>query len=190
MGSLVRLVAIVSSGLVLLGFACFATDELSHGSKNQQNALGAELDGAPDPAPVAPSPDQEATRERVNGKFREVVDGRERRPARPVRRPGRAPSNRWVTHGVPTILALLLYGLLPRDAREHAAEEPRARRRLANRRVLAIRYGASRRNFPCRGCCGKASQAPSPAASQATGTGEPIGWQPCRPGRIADLRAA
>ena len=44
MGSFVRVVAIVCSGLVLLGFAYFATDEMSRGSQNQQNALGAELD--------------------------------------------------------------------------------------------------------------------------------------------------
>jgi len=41
MGSLIRLIAIVSSGLILLGFAYFATDDLSRGSQNQQNALGA-----------------------------------------------------------------------------------------------------------------------------------------------------
>ena len=41
MGSLVRLFAIVGSGLILLGFAYFATDEMSRGSQNQQNALRA-----------------------------------------------------------------------------------------------------------------------------------------------------
>ena len=37
MGSFVRLVAILTSGIVLLGFAFFAVDEMDRGSKTQQN---------------------------------------------------------------------------------------------------------------------------------------------------------
>ena len=129
MGSLVRLVAILSSGLVLLGFAYFATDELSRGSQNQQNALGAELDGGPDPAPVAPSPDEEAARERVNGTFREAVEDANDVLLGPFATLVDGSDNRWVTHGVPTILALILYGfclgmlarMLPKS-REHGAD--------------------------------------------------------------------
>ena len=129
MGSLVRLVAIVCSGLVLLGFAYFATDEMSRGSQNQQNALGAELDGAPDPAPVAPSPDEEAARERVNGTVREAVEDANDVLLRPFAGLVGGSDNRWVTHGVPAILALLLYGfclgmlanMLPKS-REHGAD--------------------------------------------------------------------
>ena len=110
MGSLVRLVAIVCSGLVLLGFAYFATDEMSRGSQNQQNALGAELDGAPDPAPVAPSPDEEAARERVNGTIREAVEDANDVLLGPFVTLVDGSDNRWVTHGVPAILALILYG--------------------------------------------------------------------------------
>ena len=139
MGSLVRVVAIVSSGLVLLGFAYFATDELSRGSQNQQNALGAELDGAPDPAPVAPSPDEEAARERVNGTFREAVEDANDVLLGPFATLVEGSDNRWVTHGVPTILGLLLYGFCLGMLARHASQEPRARRRLANSRVLVIR---------------------------------------------------
>jgi hypothetical protein len=129
MGSLVRLIAIACSGLVLLGFAYFATDEMSRGSQNQQNALGAELDGAPDPAPVAPSPDEEAARERVNGKFREAVEDANDVLIGPFANLVDGADNRWVTHGVPAVLGLLLYGfclgmlanMLPK-AREHGAD--------------------------------------------------------------------
>jgi hypothetical protein len=110
MGSLIRLIAIACSGLVLLGFAYFATDEMSRGSQNQQNALGAELDGTPDPAPVAPSPDQEADRERVNGKFREGVADANDVLLGPFADLVSGSDSRWVTHGVPAILGLLLYG--------------------------------------------------------------------------------
>jgi hypothetical protein len=65
MGSFVRLVAIVTSVIVLLGFAFFATDELDRGSQNQQNKLDREVTGSlVDPAPIAPTADQEAERER------------------------------------------------------------------------------------------------------------------------------
>jgi hypothetical protein len=129
MGSLVRLVAIVCSGLVLLGFAYFATDEMSRGSQTQQNALGAELGGEPDPTPVAPSPDEEAARERVNGKFREAVDDANDVLIGPFTNLVDGSGSRWVTHGVPALLGLLLYGfclgmlanMLPKS-REHGAD--------------------------------------------------------------------
>ncbi|MEA2462052.1 MAG: hypothetical protein QOH90_2229 [Actinomycetota bacterium] len=110
MGSFVRLLAIVSSGIVLLGFGFFATDELSRGSQNQQNKLDKEVTGAlVDPAPIAPTPDQEAVRERTNGTFRELVDDANDVLLGPFS--GLINSKeRWVTHGVPALLALLLYG--------------------------------------------------------------------------------
>jgi hypothetical protein len=129
MGSFIRLVAIVASGIVMLGFAYFATDELARGSQNQQNLLDKELKGAEyDPAPIAPTPDQEAERQRVNGSFREVVDDANDVLLGPFT--GIVDSeDRWVTHGLPALLALLLYGLclgtlanmLPKE-REHGAD--------------------------------------------------------------------
>ena len=128
MGSLVHLIAVVSSALVLLGFAFFAVDELDRGSQNQQNALESELKGVADPAPVAPSSDQESAREQANGLIREFVDDANDVLLGPFS--GLVDSkDRWVTHGVPAILALLLYGLglgmlanmLPKE-REHAAD--------------------------------------------------------------------
>jgi hypothetical protein len=126
MGTLVRIVAIMCSGLVLLGFAYFATDEMSRGSQNQQNALGAELAGTVDPPPVAPSPDQEAERERINGTFREAVEDANDVLIGPFAGLVEGAHNRWVSHGVPALLGLLLYGfclgmlarMLPK-AREH-----------------------------------------------------------------------
>jgi len=129
MGSLVRLVAILCSGIVLLGFAFFATDELDRGSQTQQAKLDSELRGAlDDPAPIAPTPDQEAARERVNGTAREWVDDANDVLLGPFT--GIVDStDRWVTHGVPAVLALLLYGLclgmlanmLPKQ-REHVGD--------------------------------------------------------------------
>ena len=129
MGSLVRLVAILCSGLVILGFAYFATDELDRGSKTQQGKLDRELSGeVGDPTPIAPSPAQEAAREKVNGSFREAVDDANDVLLGPFTKLIGS-NDRWVGHGVPAVLALLLYGLglgtlanmLPKR-REHAAD--------------------------------------------------------------------
>jgi hypothetical protein len=129
MGSLVRLVAIVSSTLILFGFAYFATDEMSRGSQNQQNALDSELSGAEDPPPVAPSPDQEADRERVNGPFREAIEDSNDVLLGPFAGLVESAETRWVGHGVPALLGLLLYGfclgmlanMLPKS-RDHGAD--------------------------------------------------------------------
>jgi hypothetical protein len=129
MGSLVRLLAIFCSGLVILGFAYFAIDELDRGSKTQQGKLDRELSGeVGDPTPIAPSPVQEAEREKLNGGFREAVDDANDVLLGPFT--NLIDSNdRWVGHGVPAVLALLLYGLglgtlanmLPKQ-REHSAD--------------------------------------------------------------------
>ena len=130
MGSFVRLVAFVASGLVLFGFAYFATDEMSRGSQNQQNQLDAELFYvAEDPAPVAPSPAQEAQRERANGPVREFIDDANDILLGPFTALVEGSNDRWVRHGIPAVMALLLYGLglgmlanmLPK-AREHGAD--------------------------------------------------------------------
>jgi hypothetical protein len=128
MGSLIRLVAMVMSGFVLVGFAFFAVDELDRGSKTQQQALANELDGsASDVIPIAPTPADEAAREAAHGALREVVD---------VNDVLLGPFTNlvdskdvWVARGVPTLLALLLYGgglgflanMLPKH-RSHGAD--------------------------------------------------------------------
>jgi hypothetical protein len=129
MGSVIRLVAIVTSGLVLLGFAYFAADEMDRGSKTQQSALAGELDGT-DAAliPIAPAPQLEAQRELQHGGFREFVDDAGDLLLAPFSELVDS-TDPWVSRGVPTLLALLLYGLglgmlanmLPRQ-RAHGAD--------------------------------------------------------------------
>lgn len=129
MGSFIRLVAILCSALVLLAFAFFATDEMGRGSKNQQNALSAELTSTKELPPVAPSPEQEALRERTNGKFREAIEDANDVLVGPFAGVVESSDNTWVKHGVPALLGLLLYGLclgmlanmLPKH-REHGAD--------------------------------------------------------------------
>jgi hypothetical protein len=111
MGSIIRAAAIVISGFVLVGFAFFAVDELDRGSKTQQRALANELEGGSDDLATVPSDaGDEAAREAAHSGPREMLDD--------VNDVLLAPfvdmvesQDAWVARGVPTILALLLYGL-------------------------------------------------------------------------------
>jgi hypothetical protein len=123
MGSFIRLTAIVISIIVLLGFAFFAVDEMDKGSKTQQQALAEELGtSASDIAPIAPTPQEEKAREAQNSGFREVIDDANDVLLGPFVDLIDSDSG-WVNHGVPALLALLLYGvglgflanLLPRE---------------------------------------------------------------------------
>ena len=112
MGSVIRLTAIVISVLVVLGFAFFAVAEMDKGSKTQQTAVGEETGNpaAPEAVAVAPTAAEETAREKRNSAPHEVVDD--------VNDVLLAPfadvvdsDNSWVHHGVPALLALLVYGL-------------------------------------------------------------------------------
>jgi hypothetical protein len=112
MGSAIRLLGILTTGIVLLGFAFFAIDEMNRGSQNQQNALQSELRSeAENPAVIAPSPREERLREQRNGDFRERVDDANDVLLMPFSDVIDS-DNVWVQNGVPTLLGLLLYGLL------------------------------------------------------------------------------
>jgi hypothetical protein len=129
MGSFIRLVAILISGFVLIGFAFFATDELDRGSKTQQQALANELEGSsPEQIPIAPTPADEAAREARHGDVRETVDDVNDVLLGPFVDVVDS-DEAWVARGIPTILALLLYGvglgflanMLPKQ-RSHGAD--------------------------------------------------------------------
>jgi hypothetical protein len=140
MGSVIRLMAVSLSAIVLLGFAFFATDEMGRGSQNQQKALDSELSSTSSRAdsdlsatrdlpPVAPSPQEEAHREQVNGKFREAVEDANDILLGPFASLVESADNTWVVHAVPALLGVLLYGfclgmlarMLPKH-REHGAD--------------------------------------------------------------------
>jgi hypothetical protein len=112
MGAAIRLLAILASGIVLLGFALFAVDEMNRGSQNQQNALESELGGGGgSPAVTASNPREERMREQRNGSFQEAIDDTNDVLLAPFADMVDT-KNAWVANGVPTILGVLLYGLL------------------------------------------------------------------------------
>jgi hypothetical protein len=112
MGSLIRIAAIFASVVVLIGFALFAVDELDKGSKTQQTAVG-EGTGtplAPEVVAIAPTPQEETAREKQNGASRELIDDANDVLLAPFADLIDS-HNVWVNHGVPALLALLLYGV-------------------------------------------------------------------------------
>ena len=112
MGSVIRLAAIIASILVLLGFAFFAVDEMDKGSKTQQTAVGEGTGStaASEVVAIAPAQDEENAREKRNGAAHEAVDDVNDVLLAPF--VGLIDSDdAWVNHGIPALLAVLLYGV-------------------------------------------------------------------------------
>jgi hypothetical protein len=104
MAPLLRLAALVTCAIVLIGFLSFANDEASKGSAKQIDKLSQAMN---DPSPGA---NAERVREKKHGKAREFVDDANDVLLKPFA--GLVDSEDvWVTRIVPTVLALLLYGL-------------------------------------------------------------------------------
>jgi hypothetical protein len=108
MGSVIRFLAIAISAIVVLGFALFALEETDKGSKAQQAKLEREL-GSP-VAPIAPEDRVEAARERNQGSVREAIDDANDVLLAPFVDLVDSDSE-WVNHGIPALLALLIYGV-------------------------------------------------------------------------------
>jgi hypothetical protein len=118
MAQLLRYLAVLACLVLVIGFGAFASDEASSSSAGQVEKLGEALN---DPAPAT---NTERARERRHGAVREAIDDTNDFLLRPFT--GVADSgNLWVRRGVPTLLALLVYGLgltllanyMPRRAR-------------------------------------------------------------------------
>ena len=126
MGSAIRFLAVAISVIVVLGFAMFAIDETDKGSKTQQAKLERELGTTS--VPVAPNERQEARREADHGAVREAIDDANDVLLKPFAELIDSDSA-WVNHGIPALLALLIYGfglgmlanMLPKQ-RHHAGD--------------------------------------------------------------------
>jgi hypothetical protein len=93
-----RWTAIVASLFVVAGFAMFAADQLGNASHQQVSEL------------ASPGAKQEAVRERQHTSLREAIDDVDDALLKPFA--GIASSgDTWVRRGLPTLLALLVYGL-------------------------------------------------------------------------------
>jgi hypothetical protein len=109
-GAILRLLAVTASGVIAISFVLFAIDEVDRGSKTQQQAV-TEGTGVmePDPAEVAPLPEDEAIRQQQNTSIREAIDDANDVLLAPFRDVVSS-NDSWVIRGVPTLLGLLVYG--------------------------------------------------------------------------------
>jgi hypothetical protein len=95
---LIRTVAILASLLVLAGFAAFAVDESTGASRHQQDVV------------VNPGAVQERQREAGHSRVRIVLDDVNDELLKPFSGIVDSPDP-WVQRGVPTLFALLVYGI-------------------------------------------------------------------------------
>jgi len=103
--TLVRIVAVSASLLISVGFLMFAMDESDKGSREQISKIDDALN-APDP-----TRQQELLRQREHGSVREAIDDANDFLLKPFAPLVDDSDSTWARRGVPTILALLLYGL-------------------------------------------------------------------------------
>ena len=103
---LLRTVSIGATAIVLLSFALFAIDETRDASqKSAAGIAGLEATRASDP-----SPRQERARERAHSRTREVVDDADDILVAPFAPLVSGSDSSWARRGVPTLLALVIYG--------------------------------------------------------------------------------
>ena len=111
LATLLRFMSICICLVVGLGFVLFAADEMQAGSQGQQSKID-QATGGSNAVVVspAPSPEDEAIREREHGKVREAIDDANDDLLNPFSQLVATSKSNWVTHGVPALLALLVYG--------------------------------------------------------------------------------
>lgn len=106
MAGLLRFVSVVASLIVIASFVLFAVDESQTASAASSRAVaGQRAASAPDP-----NPREEMLRERAHGRPREAIDDADDVLLRPFAWASDGSSSRWARRGVPTLLALLVYG--------------------------------------------------------------------------------
>jgi hypothetical protein len=107
MEGLLRTVAVFASAIVLVSFGLFAIDE----SRDASNASVAGIAGLQATRVADPTANEERAREKAHGKVHEAIDDADDVLVKPFASIANDSSSSWVRRGVPTLLALLVYGL-------------------------------------------------------------------------------
>lgn len=104
---LVRLLALICTLLVAVGWILFAIDQTGAASKQTTEQIaGQRAQSTPDP-----TPDEEKARERINSRAREAIDDANDVLLRPFAGLVDGSGSDWVRRSVPALLGLLLYGV-------------------------------------------------------------------------------
>jgi hypothetical protein len=110
---LVTWVSTIAALVIVISFALFAIDQARDGSKQQVAKLGSKLEptnAATNVNQADPSPLAERAREKKHGDVREAIDDVNDVLVSPFS--GVVDSNSiWVQRGVPSLIALLLFGV-------------------------------------------------------------------------------
>ena len=110
---LVTWVSTIAAVVLLVSFGLFAIDQARNGSKQQVAKLGSKLEptnAATNVNQADPSPQAERAREKQHGDVREAIDDANDVLVSPFA--GVVDSKSiWVQRGVPTLIALLLFGV-------------------------------------------------------------------------------
>jgi hypothetical protein len=101
-----RLAAIVLAGVLLVGFGLFAVDEGRAGTAQSRAGIADRAVTA-----AAPTPREERVRERMHGPVREAVDDVGDVLLSPFAWVAPGDAGAWARRGLPTLAALLAYGL-------------------------------------------------------------------------------
>jgi hypothetical protein len=101
-----RTVSVVASAIVLVSFGLFAIDETRNASEESARAIaGLEATRSSDP-----SARQERARERAHSRAREAIDDADDLLVAPFAPVVSGSDSSWIRRGVPTLLALIIYG--------------------------------------------------------------------------------
>jgi hypothetical protein len=106
MEGLLRTAAIAASAIVLVSFALFALDETREASKSSVAAI----EGLDATRSANPSDREERARERAHSKVREAIDDADDILVAPFAPLADDSSSSWARRGIPTLLALVVYG--------------------------------------------------------------------------------
>ena len=106
MEGLLRTAAIVASAIVLVSFGLFAIDE----TRDFSNRSVAAVEGLDATRSASPTADEERARERAHSSVREAIDDADDILVAPFAPVTKSSESSWVRRGIPTLLALFVYG--------------------------------------------------------------------------------
>jgi hypothetical protein len=106
MEGLLRGAAIVASAIVLVSFGLFAVDETRDASERSVAAV----EGLEATRSANPTQTEERARERAHSTVREAIDDADDILVTPFASVTEDSDSSWVRRGIPTLLALVVYG--------------------------------------------------------------------------------
>ena len=106
MEGLLRTAAIVASAIVLVSFGLFAIDE----TRDASNRSVAAVEGLEATRSADPTTGEERARERAHNSVREAIDDADDILVAPFAPVTKGSEGSWVRRGIPTLLALVVYG--------------------------------------------------------------------------------